>query len=105
MKIKTGINFNMDLLNILNVMTADELFTGKHRAAFDRFYPSLSDSTKEGIRGFVNEQGYSLISNSLTLFISSMEDFNWRDLIEMLLREPAWDKAVRQQPDIRLRVP
>ena len=84
MKLKTGISYNMDMLCFLNIMTADEFFVKKHKAAFEIWYPQLSEATKSKMCEFITKRGNSMLSPTITLFISSLNDFNNRNLIDML---------------------
>ena len=84
MRIKTNINYSMDMLCFINIMTADQYYVNFHKEGFDKFYPLISDNIKHNIDDFIIKQGYSMLSPTLTLFISSMSDFTDRDLLEML---------------------
>jgi len=84
MKLKTGISYNMDALCFLNIMTADEMYVAKHKEAFDKWYPQLSDEIKLKMRNVVAARGNAMLSPIITLFISSLGDFNSRNLIELL---------------------
>jgi len=65
-------------------MTADEMYVKRHKVAFDKWYPQLSDTVKSKMRDFVAKQGNAMLSPTITLFISSLNDFTNRNLIEML---------------------
>ena len=84
MKIKTEISYNLDLLCFLNIMTADDYYVKRHKEAFDKWYPKLSDTIKVKISEMIAKQGYSMLAPTFTLFISSLKDFNNRNLLEML---------------------
>ena len=84
MKLLTGISYNLDVLCLLNIFTADDFFTERHQAVFDAWYPRLSDDIKDKIRTMVDEQSNTMLSPTVTLFVSSLDDFNNRTLVEML---------------------
>ena len=84
MKIKTKISYNLDLLCFLNIMTADDYYVKRHKEAFNMWHPRLSDTIKVKINDMVNKQGYSMLAPTFTLFISSLANFNDRNLVEML---------------------
>ena len=84
MKIKTEISYNLDLLCFLNIMTADDYYVKRHKEAFNKWYPKLSDTIKVKISEMITKQGYSMLAPTFTLFISSLKDFNNRNLLEML---------------------
>lgn len=83
MQIRAEISYNLDMLCFLNIMTADELFVERHRSAFEKFYPLISCGTKQCIQAMVQKHG-SMLSPLLTLLVSSLPDFNIRNLIGML---------------------
>ena len=98
MRIKTGISYNLDFLCFLNIMTGDELYVDRHKEIFDKFYPCVSNEIKQNIRKMVEWQGNSMLSPKLTLLISSLEDFNSRNLIEMLKSHAEIEASINETP-------
>ncbi|MCL2361042.1 MAG: hypothetical protein FWC73_04410 [Defluviitaleaceae bacterium] len=84
MKLQTGISYNMDMLCFLNIMTGDEFYVTRHKEAFERWYPQLSNTIKTKINEFTAKRGNSMLSPTITLFTSSLNDFNNRNLVDML---------------------
>ncbi|MCL2363999.1 MAG: hypothetical protein FWC71_04980 [Defluviitaleaceae bacterium] len=84
MKLLIGISYNLDVLCLLNIFTADDFYTENHQEVFDAWYPRLSDEIKDKMRALVDEQGNAMLSPTVTLFVSSLVDFNTRNLVEML---------------------
>jgi hypothetical protein len=100
MQIKTEINYNMDILCFINIMTADQYYISFHKDEFDKFYPMISDNTKQNINDFIEKRGYSMLSPTLTLFISSMTNFADRNLLEMLEKHTEITDSMNKTPYI-----
>ncbi|MCL2215965.1 MAG: hypothetical protein FWB91_02975 [Defluviitaleaceae bacterium] len=84
MQLLTASCYNLDVICLLNAFTADNYYTSRHKEVFDAWYPRLSEERKTRIRELVNRQGNAMLSPTITLFISSLENFNTRNLVEML---------------------
>jgi hypothetical protein len=74
----------MDLICLAGIMTGDELFIEIHKEIFNIWQPKLSETIKIKINDLVARRGDAFISPLVTLFISSIADFNNRNLIELL---------------------
>jgi len=98
MRIKTKTSYNMDILCFLNVMTADRYYTDFHKDAFEKFYPLVSDELKQKMDAMVKELGGSMISPLLTLLVSSLPNFDERNLSEMLRSREEVEAAMNQTP-------
>lgn len=98
MKIKAEISYNLDILCFVNTMTADDYFVDKHKEAFVKFFPLISDETKRNIQDMVKTLGSSMLSPRLTLHISSLTDFNSRHLIEMLRSHAEMEASLNLTP-------
>jgi len=84
MQVKTATNYNLDLLCFMNSMTANPTFTDFHKESFEKFYPAVSDRIKKRVK-FLNKMNLAgLFGMVCTSLISSLDDFQNRDLIEML---------------------
>ena len=83
MKIKTAISYNLDLLCFMNVITGREFFMEFHKNSFEKFYPVISDVTNGRIKR-VLRLGFPHIGTPVLLPVSSVDDFNNRDLLGML---------------------
>ncbi|HEX3076384.1 MAG TPA: hypothetical protein VHQ24_05930, partial [Lachnospiraceae bacterium] len=84
MKIITSNSYNLDLLCFLNVLTNDEYFVSRYREEYDQFYPKLKNETRSSMERLVEAWKSPILSPKLTLMISSLENFNERDVKEML---------------------
>lgn len=84
MKLQTESSYNLDVLCLLNTLTGDEYYTKRHDEVFDTWYPQLSEGIKIKMQELADEQGNAMLSPTITLFISSLADFNKRSLVEML---------------------
>jgi len=84
MRLKTAISYNLDLICLAGIMTGDDLFIDIHKDVFDTWQPKLSKDIKTKLSDLVNRRGDAFISPLITLFISSLANFNDRNLLEML---------------------
>lgn len=75
--------YNLDLFNFLNVLTADKFYVNCHKRAFKKYYPLLTDKTKQNIQEIVRIHGRTMISPYLALIISSVPDFENTNLNEL----------------------
>ena len=100
MRIKTKINYNFDILCFLNIMTADKYYIDFHKDLFEKFYPMINGRTKQNIQDMIKQQGYSMLAPTLTLFISSLTNFNDRNLIEMLKSHAEIEDSMNKTPYI-----
>ena len=98
MQLKTGISYNLDALCFLNIMTQDEMYVSRHKSVYEQFYPLISPEIKQSISGMVTWQGNSMLSPKLTLLISSLPNFNDRNLIEMLNSHAEIETCINQTP-------
>ncbi|MCL2500671.1 MAG: hypothetical protein FWE90_10105 [Defluviitaleaceae bacterium] len=98
MKLKTGISYNMDMLCLLNTLTADSYYTDRHKEVFDAWYPQLSEEIKTKMRELADKQENSMLSPTVTLFVSSLDDFNNRNLAEMLGSFDEIEKSMNKTP-------
>jgi len=104
-KITTKPSYNFDLLCLLNPMTGDEFYLGdngySHKAEYDKFFPHLSSDIKQGIANMAKERERTMLWPWVTLLISTLGDFDKKDLCEMLadyegikyglINSPYWD--------------
>ena len=83
MKVKTAISYNLDLLCFMNVMMGKKFYIDYHKDSFEKFYPTITDKVKGRINRMMRF-GVGSIGTIMTLAISSVDDFNDKDLIGML---------------------
>jgi len=90
----------LDILCFLNIMTANKYYIDFHKELFEKFYPLISEKTKQNIQEMIKQQGYSMLSPTLTLLISSLSNFNDRNLIEMLKSHDEVENSMNKIPYI-----
>ena len=84
MQIKTATCYNLDLLCFMNTMTANSTFTDPHKESFEKFYPFISDKIKKRV-SFLNKLNLAGLFGMVgTSIISCLDNYQSRDLIEML---------------------
>jgi len=76
--------YNLDLLNFLNVLTADKFYVNCHKRAFKKYYPQITDKTKQNIQEIVRIHGSTRLGPYLSLIISAVPGFDNINLIELL---------------------
>jgi hypothetical protein len=81
-------------------MTADDYYINFHKEMFEKFYPLISDKTKQNMQEMIKQQGYSMLAPTLTLFISSLSNFNSRNLTEMLKSHEEIESSMNNTPYI-----
>ncbi|MDR3206951.1 MAG: hypothetical protein LBT60_01335 [Oscillospiraceae bacterium] len=94
MRISAQASRNLDMLCLLNTLTADEYYVKRHREVFDRFYPALSQGVRDGMAAMVAGQGYAMLSPALTLMVSALDGFQERSLTDMLACHGEIEKAM-----------
>ncbi|MFC1713807.1 hypothetical protein ACFL6S_09070 [Candidatus Poribacteria bacterium] len=84
MKFSIYFSYNLDLLNLMNVLTGEEFYVGCHRDAFARFGGSLSDDSQHHIKEAVdiNSRG-AMLGPFLCLVISAVPNFERRSVTRM----------------------
>lgn len=76
MKINLKVSYNLDVLCFLNVLSSNDYYVSRHKEAFDRFYPLLSDTIKDKIESMVKWNGSPVLSPTFTLLISAVPAFS-----------------------------
>lgn len=99
MKIKTAISYNLDLLCFINVMTGRKFFTDYHKDSFEKFYPAISDNVKGRINR-VMKLGFTSIGTAITMPISSVDDFNDKNLMKMLKDKTGLKKSMKNKASV-----
>jgi len=84
MRIKTAISYNFDLLCFMNILAANQSSIDEHKELFERFYPLVSSKLRRRMNFYTKFWGERLMSSPLTMLISSLPNFNERNVIEML---------------------
>jgi hypothetical protein len=85
MKIKAVPSLNLDLLNLVNIMTGDRLYFEHHRDVCGRFNSVLSPTVKGQVKGLANKRQTTFLSEAAAFLVSALPDFNTRDLCDLLL--------------------
>ncbi|MCL2217705.1 MAG: hypothetical protein FWB91_11900 [Defluviitaleaceae bacterium] len=98
MQIKTTINYNLDLICFLNSMTGNKFFSDFHMESAAKFYPLVSQKIKRCMKIMLKLQGEAEVAASITLLLSSLNNFDNRDLIEMLKSHAEIKKSMSKTP-------
>jgi len=77
-------SYNLDVLSFLNVMTSDKYYVSKYQDEYNLFYPLLSEGIKASFKAFLDNAQRSNIAILFTAAVSLLENFNNRDLREVL---------------------
>ncbi|MDX1359491.1 MAG: hypothetical protein R3232_11725 [Clostridia bacterium] len=101
-KISFKSSYNLDVLSFLNIMSADDYYVNFYKDEFEKFYPLLSDGIKSTYKSFLESIGRSNIAVALTTAVSLIENFNDRDVKELLVAQDEIEKNLydAQYPDI-----
>ncbi len=83
MKFNVRHSYNLDLLNIINVLTAEELYVRRHSGIFERFGEPLSKKAKGAIEKAVVIHESAMLGPLLSLVVSAVPDFENRSIARM----------------------
>lgn len=83
MKFSIYLSYNLDLLNLMNVLTGEEFYVNYHRDAFTQFGQSLSDDSQRHIEEAVDINGRAMLGPFLCLVISAVPNFERRSVTRM----------------------
>jgi len=84
MKFNVRYSYNLDLLNLINVLTADDFYLGWHKGIFELFGEPLSKKSKGCIKEAVEINGSAMLGPLLSLIISAVPNFEKRSIVRML---------------------
>jgi len=98
MKITTNFNRNFDLLCFLNVATDDEFYIKYHEKEYKQFYPLLSNEIKTKIEEMAKKRERTMLWPVVTLLLSSLNNYENRDLIEMLQSHDEIITSINKSP-------
>lgn len=79
--------YNFDLLNMMNILTGDPLYTHDHPEAYAEFGEALSDESRQTLKMITDSLGNAMISPLINFMISFIPDFENENLTELLLDE------------------
>jgi hypothetical protein len=83
MKFHVRYSYNLDLLNLINVLTAEGFYVGRHKGIFEIFGETLSRQSKDCIREAVEINGSAMLGPLLCLIISAVPNFERRSVVRM----------------------
>jgi hypothetical protein len=89
---------NLDIINLLNVLTGDELYTSRHAEAYDHFAPRLSAESRKRIDQAVELNGGPMLSPLVTLYISAVPGFERLPLVALMQDGARLSKHFAQTP-------
>lgn len=76
-------SYNLDLVNLLNVLTAEEIYVRQHSTIFTLFGERLSEESKGCIEKAVLINESAMLGPLLSLVISAVPDFEQRSIVGM----------------------
>ncbi|MCK5128984.1 MAG: hypothetical protein KAQ68_03960 [Clostridiales bacterium] len=88
-------SYNMDILSFLNVMTSNLIYTSHYKKEYNHFYPLLSSEIKEGFSWLITKSGRVDVASLFTTIISSLDDYNNRDVKKMLSSHEEIDRNMQ----------
>ena len=88
--------YNFDLVNMMNLLTGDPLYTKVYPEAYAEFGEALSDESREIISMITEALGSTMIAPLVNFAISFIPDFEDLNLAEILLDEEAILKGIEQ---------
>jgi len=91
-------SYNMDLLSFINVMTSDQFYVNYYQKEYARFYPLISNDVKTGISALITTAGSANIAPFFTTIVSSLDNYNNRNVKEMLLEYDIIDSNMQKSP-------
>src|SRR5688572_6271339 len=89
---------NLDIINLLNVLTGDELYTTRHAEAYEYFAPRLNDDARAGIQQAVDINGGPMLSPLVTLVLSAVPGFERLPLVPLMQDGARLSKHFVQTP-------
>ncbi|QOR35955.1 hypothetical protein IMX26_03800 [Clostridium sp. 'deep sea'] len=96
MKFEIKTSYNFDKICFLNCLTGNEYYLKYYKKEYDIFYPLLDKKSKTLFTKGMEMCGKTTISPLVTLYISSMKDFNKRDLEELINNEQEMKSSFRK---------
>jgi hypothetical protein len=84
MNIKAIPSLNLDLLNLLNIMTGDKLYKEYHRVVQGRFNSILNPAIKGKVSELAKKWETTYLSERVALLITALPGFNGMDLNDLL---------------------
>lgn len=84
MKFYVQTSYNLDLLNLMNILTGEKFYTDHHKGIYERFGDNLSSDSKGRIKESVKINRSAMLGPLLSLVISAVPNFEKRSLIQML---------------------
>ncbi len=83
MRFNIRVSYNLDLLNLMNILTGEEFYAKRHEEAFARFGKPLSTNSRRRIEKVVDINGSAMIGPYLCLVASAIPNFEKRSLVRM----------------------
>jgi hypothetical protein len=79
--------YNLDLLNLLNILTADPFYTRRHPQVYAEFGEALSEDSRDLLYPVTQALGNAMISPILAFILSYLPDFEEVSLLELMAAE------------------
>lgn len=98
MKINCKASYNLDVLCFLNALSADDYYVSRHQAAFDYFYPLLSEKIKVKMKKMVEWNKSPILAPTFTLLISAVPSFSDRNIYYLLEARSEIEDGISKTP-------
>ena len=76
-------SYNLELLNVMNVLTGDSSYIKRHKEAYNRFGVNLSENSKNCLTKAVNIFGNTMLGPFLSNVISAVPNFEDCDVEDL----------------------
>ncbi len=83
MRFNVRYSYNLDLLNLINVLTGEDFYSAWHKGIYELFGESLSKESKGCLEKAVKINGSAMLGPYLSLVISAVPNFERRSLVRM----------------------
>ena len=83
MKFTVRYSYNLDLLNLMNVLTGEEFYVNWHKNISKLFGEQLSDYSKSCVKEAVEIMGSAMLGPYLSLVVSAVPNFEKRTITRM----------------------
>jgi hypothetical protein len=83
MKFDVRYSYNLDLLNLLNILTSEELYVSWHEGIYEQFGETLSNQSKKCMKEAVEINGSAMLGPQLSLVVSALPNFERKSILRL----------------------
>ena len=73
-------NYNFEILSFLNVLTSDAFYLEHHRDTYNKFFPLLSQTSKDNISVMVQKMHQTNLAFMFNIILAAMRDYEDKDI-------------------------